>query len=249
MGAPLAVDDRFAAARKGGQDQMVSAERCPIVTGVSLVKGGQDQTGPPQKCPIVAGVSGKGGQDQTLFQLPEPETPAKTPAARARAGKEPQNPKTKDPPTPPEGGSPSESIVIEQPYRTAAGRRRSRPVRVDLAEVRRGLGLPAAEDRAGWERIRSMLLEAVGDSTFALWIEPLELIAVDRSGALVVAAPTEMVSWVRERFGRIIAGCAERAGHQLRLADESERRALGPNDGRAGAVFAVAPEINQTEVS
>jgi hypothetical protein len=35
----------------------------------------------------------------------------------------------------------------------------------------------------------------------------------------------------------------------LRLADEPERRALGANDGRADAVFAVAPEINQTEVS
>jgi hypothetical protein len=132
---------------------------------------------------------------------------------------------------------------------TATGRKRTRAVRVDLAEVRRGLGLPAAEDRVAWERVRSTLREAVGDSTFAIWLEPLELIAIDRNGKLVVSAPVQTLSWVRARFGRLIAGCAGRVGHQLRLADESESRALARNDRHAGAVSALAPEINQTEVS
>jgi DnaA N-terminal domain len=122
-------------------------------------------------------------------------------------------------------------------------------VRVDLAEVRRGLGLPAAEDRAGWERIRSLLRESVGESTFAIWIEPLELIAIDRNGTLVISAPAATASWLRDRFGRVIAGCADRAGHQLRLADEPERWALGRNDRHAGALSAAEGEINQTEVS
>jgi hypothetical protein len=222
----------------------------PGLTGVSVTNPGQDRTVYAGKGPGLTGVSGTNpGQDQTVSAETPAQTPAETPAPHVRAWKEPQNHRTNDPPTPPEGGSPLESIVIEQAYRTGAGRRRSRTVRVDLAEVRRGLGLPAAEDRAGWERIRSTLLEALGESTFALWIEPLELIAVDRSGALVIAAPPDTVSWVQARFGRIIAAFAQRVGHQLRLADEPERRALGPNDGRAGAVFAAAPEINQTEVS
>ena len=215
----------------------LDAARAPL-SETSRVKG-----------PGLTGVSVTNpGQDRTVSAETPAQTPAETPAPNARAGSEPKNLRTY-PPNPPEGGSSPESIVIEQAYRTAAGRRRTRPVRVDLAEVRRGLGLPAAEDRAAWERIRSTLLEAVGESTFALWLEPLELIAVDRNGALVIAAPADTVSWVQARFGRIIAAFAERVGHQLRLADEPERRALGPNDGRADAVFAVAPELNQKEVS
>jgi hypothetical protein len=52
------------AARKGGQDQTLSVENCPILTGVSGVKGGHDRTLSPQNCPILTGVSGvKGAQD------------------------------------------------------------------------------------------------------------------------------------------------------------------------------------------
>ena len=68
---------------KGGQDRTVSGEKCPIPTGVLVVKG---------------------GQDRTLFELPTPETrtetPAETPAAYARAGSEPQNPRTQADPNP-----------------------------------------------------------------------------------------------------------------------------------------------------
>jgi chromosomal replication initiation ATPase DnaA len=91
------------------------------------------------------------------------------------------------------------------------------------------------------------LLDAVGESTFAIWLKPLELIAIDSCRALVIAAPTDTESWVRERFGRLIAGCAERAGREVRLATEPERRALGRNNGRPFA-SARALEINQ-EVS
>ena len=57
--------------------------------------------------PLTA-VSGKGGQDRTLFDpasLETPaETPAQTPAANVRAGREPQNPRTREhPPDPPAG--------------------------------------------------------------------------------------------------------------------------------------------------
>ena len=138
-------------------------------------------------------------------------------------------------------------MFIEQAYVTVRGGKRRRAVRVDLAAVRRGLGMPARKDHGDWERIRSLLFDAVGESTFAIWLEPLQLIAIDSSGALVIAPPSPTASWVRERFGRLIAGCAQRVGRELRLADEPERIALGRDDGRP-AVSARALEINQ-EVS
>ena len=67
----------------------------PVRTGISVRKGGQDRTVPGENCPIWSGVSPpKGGQDRTLLELPAPENPA----ADARAGREPQNPRIEDPP-------------------------------------------------------------------------------------------------------------------------------------------------------
>ena len=249
---------RVQAAGKGGQDQTLSLANRPILAGVCDVKGGHDRTLSPRNRPVPTGVSGaKGGQDQTLFGATEEKTPAKraaktpaeTPAPNARAGKEPQNPRIpEDPPSPPEGGSPPDSVIVEQAYVTERGRKRRRAVRVDLADVRRGLGLPVCDDRGDWEGIRRLLFDAVGESTFAIWLEPLELIAIDTSGALVIAAPPQTASWVRERFGRLIARCAQRVGRELRLADEPERIALGRDDGRRAA-GARALEINRKEVS
>jgi hypothetical protein len=239
-----------AAATKGGQDWTVSAEKCPARAGVSDAKGGQDRTVSAQNCPARTGVStSKGGQDRTLFRQTPAETPAKTPAPDARAGKEPQNPRTKkDPPSPPEGGSSLGSVIIEQTFLSERGRKRTRGVRVDLNEVRRGLGLPGVADRGDWELIRTLLLEDVGESQFEIWLDPLELIAIDASGALVVAAPAATCSWVRKRFGRLLDRCSQQASRELRLADEPERRALGGEGGRP-APAAPASQINQQEVS
>jgi hypothetical protein len=73
--------------------------------------------------------------------------------------------------------------------------------------------------------VRASLLQAVGESTFEIWLAPLELIALDPEGALVVSAPRETVGWVARRFGRILDGAAERGGRRLRVADELERQA------------------------
>ncbi len=105
--------------------------------------------------------------------------------------------------------------------------------------------MPTSEDRGlGANPDRSPTSWA----TFATWLEPLELIAIDGGGALVVAAPSQTVSWVSERFGRVMVRCAERAGRELRLADEPERVTLGQNDARPAA-SARALKINQQEVS
>ena len=232
----------------------LTAENSPILTGVSGAKGGHDRTVSPEKCPVLTGVSGaKGGQDQTLFELAPletpAETPAKTPAANARAGKEPQNPRTKkDPPSPPEGGSPPDAIFVEETYVTAHGRKRRRSVRVDLDEVRRHLGIPGLVDRDDWEQVRNELRELVGDSTFEIWLQPLELIAVDPVGTLVIAAPAATRGWVEQRFSRVLARCAEQQSRALRLANEPERRAFGREErARSSPVRAV--HINQREVS
>jgi DnaA N-terminal domain len=240
-----AVEPASTATTEGGHDRTLTRENRPILTGVSKAKGGHDRTVPAQNRPVLTGVSkAKGGQGRTLFELPPletpaeraAETPAETPAPNSRAGKEPQNPRTtEDPPGPPAGGSPRDSIIVEQTYVTDRGRTRRRTVRIDLAEVRRRLGLPTPDDRDDWERIRLQLADVVGESTFAIWLEPLELIAIDGGKALVVAAPSQTASWVHERFGRLMARCALRAGRELRLADEPEQVALGHTEGHPAA--------------
>jgi hypothetical protein len=119
-------------------------------------------------------------------------------------------------------------------------------VPVDLAEVRRGLDPPGPADRADWERIRELLRARLGEDMFGIWLGPLELIAVDAS-VLVVAAPPETVSWVRDRFGRLLSAGAESAGRALRLADEAERLAFGSRQERV-SVSGPALDIRQQEV-
>ena len=199
----------------------------------SARKGGHDQTLSPQNRPILTGVSGvKGGQDQTLFADAAAETPAeraaKTPAPNVRAGKEPQNQRIKEhPPNPPQGGRSENSITIEETYTTGSGRKRHRRVNVNLDEVRRTLGVPGPSDHADWSRIRKLLAEAVGESTFAIWFEPVELIAIDPDGSLVLHAPPRLRSWLQTRFGRVVAQAAERAGRTTQIADTTQSAAMG----------------------
>jgi hypothetical protein len=131
-------------------------------------------------------------------------------------------------------------MIVEQAYTSERGRRRRRQVRVDLAEVRQRLGLPGPDDRADWEQIRSLLLGAVGEDMFVIWLEPVELIAISDDGALVVSAPSATRSWVSGRYGPLLSARAEAVGRELRFADEPERVALGsdlqrrPGSARGG---------------
>jgi chromosomal replication initiation ATPase DnaA len=114
--------------------------------------------------------------------------------------------------------------------------------------VRRGLGLPVLADRDAWERIRVGLRDAVGESMFEIWLAPLELIAVDTTGVLVISAPPATSSWLRSRYAGVLTRCAEREGRELRLADEPERRAVAGGDQHLEpATWPV--HINQQEVS
>ncbi len=196
------------------------------------IKGGQDRTLSPVNRPVLTGVSDvKGGQDRTVFDPDWAETPAQTPAQtpapNARAGRNPRTPEPKEHPPAPEEGSADQSITIEETYLTDRGRRRRRRVNVNLDEIRRTLGVPGPADHAVWERIRELLVERVGESTFDIWLDAVRMVAVDTDGALVLDGPEGTRSWVRERYGRVIADCAERAGGTVRFASEAQAVAVG----------------------
>jgi hypothetical protein len=221
-GQPFARANRSLDGTGSGHDHPVSA-------GVSPRKGGAGRTLSQQNRPASAGVSVlKAGADRTLSRETPAKTPAKTPAPNARAGREPQNPRTLDPPSPPERGSVADEILVEETYLTERGRTRRRPVRVELSAVRERLAAAGAAEQAAWEQIRARLLQAVGESTFEIWLAPLELIAVDLAGSLVIDAPEATRSWVQTRFGRLLERCTAEAGRAIRFAEELERLALEP---------------------
>jgi hypothetical protein len=198
------------------------AENGPILSRVSAGKG-----------PSVNGVSGMGPNLSGVSASNPAKTPPETPPPNARAGREPRNPITReDPPTPLKGGTPARSVLIEETYLTERGRKRKRHVRVDLEEIRRRLRLPTAIDHEDWRRTGSLLRDAVGESVFAIWLEPIELIAIDSDGVLVIAPPPATNEWVQKRFGRVLSECAQRASRELRIADEAERAAFGRHDRR-----------------
>jgi hypothetical protein len=219
-------EDRLAGAVKGAGDRTLSAQNRPAGGGASSGKGAGGRTLSGENRPAGGGVSsGKGAAGRTVSRETPPQTPPDTPPHNARAGRNPRTPEPSTPPNPPKGGSGGDSILVEETYITERGRRRPRLVAVDLGVVRERLRAAGEEDLPVWERVRALLREAVGESTFDLWLAPLELIALDLEGALVVSAPRETVGWVARRFGRILDGAAERAGRQLRVADELERQA------------------------
>jgi len=138
--------------------------------------------------------------------------------------------------------------VIEETYVTERGRSRRRPVVVNLDEVRRGLAPPAASDRRDWREISELLAVTVGESTFAIWLAQVELIAVDGTGLLLLIAPAATVEWVRARFGRLITECARHVGREWRFANAPERIALGTG-GAGSAALTERIETKHEEVS
>ena len=81
--------------------------------------------------------------------------------------------------------------------------------------------LPAnLEPVAAWREIRAELRRALGESTYEIWIAPLEVQALEGSILLLTAPPTTR-AWVAKRFGRIIESCAKAVlGVELQVAVE-----------------------------
>jgi hypothetical protein len=171
------------------------------------------------------GLAGKGSGRERGFRRKPRHNPARN-AAVPRAGNEPLNPRTTNPPNPPEGGSTDRWAIIEEHHVSDRGRRRRRPVRVDLDEIRRDFDIPSTKDLTAWRQIRGQLRRRVGEDTFAIWLAPVELIAIDRDQRLVLAAPAPTADWTRTRFSRLIAATASEVGRDVRFSNQAERHAF-----------------------
>jgi chromosomal replication initiator protein len=86
------------------------------------------------------------------------------------------------------------------------------------------LSLPAEfELPDAWREIRAALRRTVEESTYEIWLAPLE--AQEFSGQiLVIRAPAAVRAWIAERFGRVLDSCAaEVLGPGVRVELASER--------------------------
>jgi hypothetical protein len=212
------------------QSRTVSTVKGPDLTGVLAVNPGQSRTVSPANTP--------------------PETPSKTPPPNARTGRmESWNQGTNNPPTPLEGGTHPEPILVEETCLTPRGRQRRRMVAVDTAQILGHLRSPTDHDRTGWHQIRERLSDAVPEHTFGIWLEPIALAAIDADGALVLLAPKAISSWIPKRFGRLIDRCATDVNRNVRFATELERAALERHQQRPPHPERALPTNQQKEVS
>jgi chromosomal replication initiator protein len=73
------------------------------------------------------------------------------------------------------------------------------------------------EPTAAWRELRVELRRAVGESTFELWLAPLELRSV-RDGTVLLDAPPATYDWVSKRFGRVLEKAAQHVfGSEVRV--------------------------------
>jgi chromosomal replication initiator protein len=63
------------------------------------------------------------------------------------------------------------------------------------------------EPNAAWHELQAELRRSVGESTFEIWLAPLELRSV-RDGKVLVDAPAATYDWVAKRFGRLLEASA-----------------------------------------
>ena len=66
------------------------------------------------------------------------------------------------------------------------------------------MDLPAhAEVVPAWREIRAELRRVVGESTYEIWLAPLEVQWLE-GGVLLLKAPTATQAWIAKRFGRLL---------------------------------------------
>jgi chromosomal replication initiator protein len=68
--------------------------------------------------------------------------------------------------------------------------------------------VPDLDLQHAWRRIRAEMRQAVSDSTWQLWLEPLAARQLE-ADTLVVEAPAESRAWVEASFTRLLAACAK----------------------------------------
>ncbi len=88
-----------------------------------------------------------------------------------------------------------------------------------------------------WREVRAELLRAVGESTYDIWLAPLEPKAWDGT-VLTVTAPSATQAWVADRFGRILDRCARAvlgSGAKVAFAGDPAHTARLALSGSCGA--------------
>ena len=74
------------------------------------------------------------------------------------------------------------------------------------------------EPVAAWDAIRAELRRKLGESTYQLWIAPIEVKAYEGT-VLLLTAPPPTRAWVAKRFGRILESCAKAVvGFEMEVA-------------------------------
>ena len=115
--------------------------------------------------------------------------------------------------------------LVYSPLRASSGALLANPLPYSPARGRLPLSL-YAEPTAAWRDLRADLRRAVGDSTYEIWLEPLELVAV-HDGKLLIHAPTATRAWVAKRFGRLLDSHAKAIfgpGVEVELASQPAER-------------------------
>ena len=98
--------------------------------------------------------------------------------------------------------------------------------------------LPAqSESLSAWRTIQTELRQKVGQSTYEIWLAPLQPKAWDGE-LLLLDAPAATRAWVSERFGRLVERCArDILGGDARVSfDTGDVRAVAPSVARPAQV-------------
>ena len=91
-----------------------------------------------------------------------------------------------------------------------------------------------------WRSIREELRRVVGESTYEIWIAPLEVKAFE-GGVLLLKAPAATRAWVAKRFGRILERSARSVtGIEVQVAIEG----VGEADEPAAAATRIRPRTS-----
>ncbi len=96
--------------------------------------------------------------------------------------------------------------------------------------------LPAhLEPSSAWREIRVELRRTVGESTYDIWLDPIEVKALD-GAVLLLQAPPATQAWVAKRFGHILESCARTViGAGISVSFVGAGAGSGSSPGERGA--------------
>jgi chromosomal replication initiator protein len=97
------------------------------------------------------------------------------------------------------------------------------------------LDLPVNFELApAWRQIQGELARAVGESTYEIWLAPLEAKRWDGS-VLQLKAPADTATWVAKRYGRVLEACARAVVGPAARISFADGRVQSPSEpaGRA----------------